>query len=84
MLELLEDSDQNNQRDHMRGARDARMMCLILESHDVDAELNSDTRKWLLNQLQEVAFSYSFYDDYGEDVEIPWNAVGDVVRRLDV
>ena len=83
MLELLEDSDQDNQRDHMRGARDAQMMCLILNSHDVDAELNSETRKWLLDQLAEVVFRYSFYDDYGEDVEIPWNAVLDVVRRLD-
>lgn len=83
MLELLFDSDQDNQRDHMRGARDAQMMCLILDSHDVDAELNPDTRKWLLDQLVEVAFRYSFYDDYGEDVEIPWDAVLDVVRRLD-
>lgn len=84
MLELLFDSDQDNQRDHMRGARDAQMMCLILDSHDVDAELNSDIKEWLLDQLAEVTFRYSFYDDYGEDVEIPWNAVGDVVRRLDV
>lgn len=84
MLELLEDSDQKSQRRHMLGGRDAIMMCLILDYHDVDAELNADTRKWILDQLAEVAFRYSFYDDYGEDVEIPWNAVGDVVRRLDV